>query len=108
MQSCCFPCPCPSFSLLLYLSKPIAFLAFSLPLPSLLHKLPTVGFVTGLSSTEAPLCFSEAGDKIAEHDTDNYFYWDTQWETLRRRENWPSNANITVADICQTTVSKLL
>ena len=43
--------------LLLCLSKPIAFL------PSSLRKLPIGGFVTGLSSTEAPLCCSETGEK---------------------------------------------
>ena len=59
--------------LLLCLSKPIAFLLSSL------RKLPIGGFVTGLSSTEAPLRCSEAGEKKkkehAEHDTDNYFYY---------------------------------
>ena len=66
-------------NLLLCLSKPIAFLRSSLPSPSSLHKLPIGGFVTGLSSTEAPLCCSEAGEKKkrehVERDTDNYFYY---------------------------------
>ena len=52
--------------LLFCLSKPIAFLPFSLPSPSPLCKLPIDGFVTGLYSTEAPLCCSEAGEKEKE------------------------------------------
>ena len=54
--------------LLFCLSKLIAFLPFSLPSPSLLSlcKLPIGGFVTGLYSTEAPLCCSEAGEKEKE------------------------------------------
>ena len=52
--------------LLFCLSKPIAFLPFSLPSPSSLRKLPIGGFVTGLYSTEAPLCCSEAGEKEKE------------------------------------------
>ena len=54
--------------LLFCLSKPIAFLPFSLPSPSpsSLCKLPIGGFVTGLYSTEAPLCCSEAGEKEKE------------------------------------------
>ena len=52
--------------LLFCLSKPIAFLPFSLPSPSPLCKLPIDGFVTGLYSTEAPLCCSEAGEKKKE------------------------------------------
>ena len=52
--------------LLLCLSKLIAFLPSLLPSPSSLRKLPIGGFVTGLSSTEAPLCCSEAGEKKKE------------------------------------------
>ena len=90
--------------LLFCLSKPIAFLPLSLPSPSLLRKLPIGGFVTGLSSTEAPLCCSEAGEKEKESMQGmikiiTFIGIPGGRLSTRRRENWPSNDNITVADI---------